>query len=105
MLLLKGNNGKSRVVNDILNTTSSICFVYNEYPLFKDGICLNSGVHTLEQLKECIIEEVVGYQEFYDYLIIYTNQTEDNLKDFIDWLNSNPPIPYHIYGNIIVTCK
>ena len=104
MLLLKGNNGKSRVVEDILNTTSSICFVYNEYPLFKDSICLYSSVHTLEHLKECIVTDVVGYEEYYDYLIIYTNQTESDLKNLVDWLNNKPLIPYG-YRNIILTCK
>ena len=104
MLILKGKNGKSRIIETILDTMNNVCFVYNNYPLFEDSICLNSDMYSLEHLKQCIVEEVNKYQELYDYLIIYTNKAEDDLKEFIDWLNNNPPIKL-FYRNIIVTCN
>ena len=104
MLVLKGENGKSKVIGAILEETNSICFVYNDYALFEDSIWLDSRMYTLEHLKLCITQEIVRFKEDYDYLIIYTNQTENYLKYFIDWLNDYQPTSC-VYRNIIVTCK
>ena len=101
MLILKGSNGKSKVVDIILNGTDSICFVYNDSTLFLEGsICLDSRVYTLEHLKLCIVQEITKYQDYYDYLVVYTNQTENDLKDFIYWLKMT-----FTYKSIIVACK
>ena len=101
MLILKGENGKSRVVDIILNETDSVCFVYNDYSIgVFDSIWLNSEMYTLEHLKLCIVQEIAKYKDSYNYLVIYTNQTENDLKNFIDWLKMT-----FTYKNIIVTCK
>ena len=102
MLILKGENGKSGVIDIILDSTISTCFVYYDYPLgaFKNSIWLDSRQYTLEHLKLCMTQEITKYKEYYDYLIIYTNQKESDLKDFIDWLKMT-----FTYRNIIVACK
>lgn len=102
MLVLKGENGKSRMIDIILDAMNSICFAYNDYPLhFKDCIWFNSKIYQLEALKLGIFQEVNLYQKGdYDCLIIYTNENESDLKDFIDWLKMT-----FTYRNIIVACK
>lgn len=99
MMILKGESGKSRVVDIILDGTNSVCFVYNDYSLFENSIWLDSRMYILEHLKLCIVQEIVKYED-YDYLVIYTNQTESNLKDFIEWLRMT-----FTYKKFIVTCK
>lgn len=99
MMILKGESGKSRVVDIILDGTNSVCFVYNDYALFENSIWLDSRMYTLEHLKLCIVQEIVKYED-YDYLVVYTNQTESNLKDFIGWLRMT-----FTYKKFIVTCK
>ena len=102
MLILKGENGKSRVVDIILDSTISACFVYDDYPLvaFKNSIWLDSRQYSLEHLKLCMVQEITRYKEYYDYLIVYTNQKERDLKDFIDWLKMT-----FTHMNVIVACK
>lgn len=99
MMILKRESGKSRVVDIILDGTNSVCFVYNDYSLFENSIWLDSRMYILEHLKLCIVQEIVKYED-YDYLVIYTNQTESNLKDFIEWLRMT-----FTYKKFIVTCK
>ena len=45
MLVLKCDNGKSKVIDSILKETNSICFVYNDYTLFEDSIWLDSRIY------------------------------------------------------------
>lgn len=103
MLILKGENGKSPIANIILGETYSKCFVYNDYPICSNGgIYLDSTEYSLKDLKECIIdwnENDVYPDEIYDYLIVYTNYTEESLTDFIDWLGK------YYKRKAIVMCK
>ena len=61
-------------------------------------------MYTLDHLKLLVQEiteyQATKYQDDYDYLIVYTNQKENDLKDFVDWLKIT-----FTYRNIIVTCK
>lgn len=103
MLIVKGDCGKSRVIDILMSKTNSICFVYHDYPLIYNSICLNSLEYSLEDLKECISDELKASNDLhYNYIIIYTNKKEKDLKDFIEWLESNPWCSFA--GNIIVTC-
>ena len=107
MLMLKGNNGKSPIANIILNETYSKCFVYNDCPVRSiGGIYLDSTKYSLEDLKECIThwnENEVYPDEIYEYLIVYTNHTEESLTNFIDWLNKNKN--WISCKDIILTCR
>ena len=103
MLILKGDCGKARAVDILLDKTDSICFVYHDYPLIWNSICLNSLEYSLEDLKECIFDEFKASSNNYDYMIIYTNKKEEDLKDFITWLNNT--VWAYFCRDIIITCK
>lgn len=105
MLILKGDNGKSRVLDIIMNKTNSVCFVYNNYPIICDAICVDSRKYSLEDFLKCISEDMLTVinDKYYEYLLIYTNQNEEDLKGIIDWINKHK---YEIKCiNVIITCK
>ena len=58
MLILKGYCGKSTAINIIMNATNSICFVYDEYPILYNSICVDSREYSLENFRKCILEEL-----------------------------------------------
>lgn len=106
MLIIKGENQKSSLANILLNKTKSICFQYYDKPVVFDSICVDSTEYSLKDFIECIAEElkrVNAYRVHYDYLIIYTNENEEDLKELIDWLNEHM---WRIFCNdILVMCK
>ena len=106
MLILKGYGGKSTAIGIIMNTTNSICFVYNNYPILFDSICVDSTEYSLENFLECISEELkeaIANDKHYDYLLVYTDQNEEDLQEIINWIeNDRWKIPCR---DIIVTCK
>ena len=106
MLTLKGDCGKSRVVEILMYSTNSICFMYNDFPSVFDAISLDCREYSLNDLLKCIsdtLKEAVVNDDHYDYLFIYTNQDEGNLQSIINWLNENKlNIPCR---DIILTCK
>ena len=106
MLILKGQNGKSRVIDLLMDKTHSACFVYNDYPLIFDSIGVDSTQYSLNDFIQCISEEMkdaIVNDRHYDYLIIYTNQQEENLRGLINWLDrAKWKIPCR---DIILTCK
>ena len=105
MQILKGEAMKSVTVQQIIKNTHSICFVYYEEALFLDGYYINSNKYTLDQLKEYIqdfinndIKDII-----FDYLILYTNKTEEELADIINWLREEEKIIG--VRCIMVTCR
>lgn len=106
MLIVKGGCGKSRVIDILMAHTNSVCFVYNNYPLIYESICLDSNEYSLVDFLECISDELknsVVKDKHYDYLLVYTNQSEENLKEIIDWLEKYKfKIPCR---DIVLTCK
>lgn len=107
MLIVKGLNGKSVLASILYNETNSKCFVYDDYCAIHESICLYSSMYSLEDLKELLMQyhsNNVYQDEHFDYLIIYTNQTEEDLVDFIGWLKKSEFYLYH-YKSAIVMCK
>ena len=109
MLIIKGESRKSVLANILMDKTNSICFQYYDYPVIFDSICVDSTEYSLENFFECIKEEFDGYSEYdldtkhYTYLIIYTNEKEEDLKDIIEWINGYRwRIPCN---DILVMCK
>ena len=48
-------------------------------------------------------QEAIANDKFYDYLIVYTNESEEDLREIINWLEDNKwNIPFR---DIILTCK
>lgn len=105
MLIVKGDCGKSRVIDILMDKTNSICFVYNDYPLIFESIGVDSREYSLEDFLECIsdtLEEEAISDKHYDYLLVYTNQDEIDLQEIINWLNKNRwNIPCR---DIVLTC-
>ena len=95
MQILKANKGKSVTVHHILNSTNSICFVYDTgwTPSF-ECYMIDSNETLIEELKQGIIEQIAelskdSYDKLYDYFVIYTNKEESELQDLIEWLDKN----------------
>lgn len=105
MLVLRGIAGKSLVVNDLLEHTNSICFEYHFPPIIKNSIFLEDNRHTLEDLKECIMEYFKTYtDEHYTYLIVYTNLKEEDAKDFYEWMKYNEHL-FNCVNSIVACCE
>lgn len=109
MLIVKGKNQKSILANILMNKTNSICFQYYDMPVVWDSICVDSTEYSLNDFIECIAEEFESantddyLRTQYDYLIIYTNEKEEDLKELIEWLNEHKR---KIWCNdILVMCK
>ena len=106
MLILKGNRGKSRAIDIIADRTNSICFVYNDGPLIFDSIGVDSRTYSLKDFFDCIIETIdqeIIDGKHYDYLLVYTNQKEEDLQDIVNWIENNRwEIPCR---DVILSCK
>ena len=106
MLILKGNVGKSRVVDIIASKTNSICLVYGFYTRIFGSLQIDSEDYSLDDFLKLISntsQEAITNDEFYDYLIAYTNESEEDLQEIINWLEDNKwNIPFR---DIILTCK
>ena len=89
MQVLKGNILKSVTVESILKSTNSYCFVYYEVQLLFESYYVNSKVATLYQLQG-YLQEFIEYKipdKWYDYFIIYTNNTQEELSELIHWID------------------
>lgn len=107
MQILKGNNGKSVTVHHILNSTHSTCVVYDTgwTPSF-ECYFVDSKEDTIKQLKEWIesyIKKLEKATIHFDYFIIYTNNSEIELKEFIYWLDDNKDRLKAV--EVLVTCR
>lgn len=106
MLIIKGKSQKSAFANILLSKTNSICFQYYNTPVIFDSICVDNTEYSLSDFIECMAEEfkrVNADRTHYDYLIIYTNEKEEDLKELVDWLNEHR---WRIWcKDILVMCK
>lgn len=105
MLLLKGKNGKSVILEIISENTNNITMVYYDKPVIKDSLFMDSSRISFQdfmfELRQ-YISNLNKEEKLFDYLIIYTNQGEPTITHqkelFQKWEN--------IYGfQIIVGCK
>lgn len=106
MLILKGNSGKSKFLCNLLG--KNLCFEYYDYPINLGGFWMSNLNHSIDEFKEyieaCLYEEDKSDKEnLYDYLIIYTNEKEKDLKEFISWLEENER--WFLCRNVLITCK
>ena len=89
MQILKGNKLKSVTVESILKSTDSYCYVYYDTVLSFNNYYVNSKYYTLEQFQG-YLQEYIDWKDsekYYDYFIIYTNNTEKELSELIRWLD------------------
>ena len=106
MLIVKGKTQKSLLAEILMDKTKSICFQYYDVPIAFESFYVDSTEHSLEEFIECIAEvfkRVNADRTHYDYLIIYTNEKEKDLKELIEWLDEHR---WRIFcKDIIVMCK
>lgn len=108
MLVLKGKTSKSDVVNRIMQSEDSICFVYsdNKNIIYGDTVFfVDKTQYSIENLLQ-EIKSVFGnafYNKQFKYLIIYTNKSEKNLNSFIHQLEKDKSM--FQCAEIIVTCN
>ena len=106
MQILKGDVMKSVTVQHILENTHSECYVYYNTELPFDHYYINSNYFTLEDLKDNINQYMMNQDMTdprLDYFIIYTNNTEEELKDLLNWLDGKSNLMNA--SCILVTCK
>lgn len=106
MLIIKGRERKSVLVNILMDKTKSICFQYYDKPVIWDSICVDRTEYSLNDFINCIeeeLEKINTNKTHYDYMIIYTNEREKDLTELISWLNK---YKWKIFCNdILVMCK
>lgn len=104
MQILKGI-GKGYTVSYILQSASCACVEYNDYPLFDGSIFLDKRKYSLHTLIDCIREEYecVFENNHMEYLIIYTNEKEENLKPYIDYMKRSELL--YDFTHILITCE
>ena len=103
MLLLKGKQGKSIILDIIVKNTKSISVIYYNQPVIS-GLHINSDTMKFKDFMfelQKYIKQIDNTSHF-DYLIIYTNQGEPTIEHqkelFQKWEN--------LYGfQVIVGCK
>lgn len=109
MLILKGNAMKSEIINRIMEYGDSICFTYYDNPVVYSNSDNNFFVNKNEYSLEDLFNEIDSmfekdlYNEYFRYLIIYTNENENKLKRYIDWMEENR-IAFRC-SEILITCK
>ena len=106
MLIVKGETQKSILANILMDNTKSICFQYYDMPVIHDSICVDSNEYSLRDFIECIAKELLrinAYKVHYDYLIVYTNEKEENINELVEWLNKHR---WRVFcKDILVMCK
>lgn len=114
MQILKGKVQKSVTINHIMNDVRNcICIdYYTEQLNFGNGsenYFINSDNHSISDLIEFLKNKFFDNihfelsSEYYEYLIIYTNLSETEIKELIEWIKDNY---YKIDCNeILITCS
>ena len=87
--MLKGVCGKSRVTDIIADRTNSICLAYGYHTLIFGSFQIDNEHYSLDDFLKLISstsQEAIANDKFYDYLIIYTNENEEDLQEIISLL-------------------
>lgn len=91
MQILKAKTGKSITINHILNNSQSICIIYHTEQLSVDGFFINNKDYSIKDLINFISNNlsIDNVGKTFDYLIIYTNLSELEIIELINWCNNN----------------
>ena len=107
MLILKGNSMKSEIVNSLMRDGSSICYAYDDMPVTygEYAFFVDKKEYPLEDFFNEIYSDFIDTykDDYYKYLIIYTNEKEDTLKQYNDWIEENRIV--FRCCQILITCK
>ena len=105
MQILKGEVHKLVTVNSILQSTNSYCYVYYDTVLPFHNYFVNSKYYTLQQFQE-FLQYFVDWknsEKKYDYFIVYTNNTEEELSELIRWLDGKE-VDFNCRC-VLITCR
>ena len=107
MQILKGNILKSVTIQHIINNTNSYCYIYYDQELPIEGsYFVNSKYVSLEQLigyLECEYIKDKTSCDIKDYFIVYTNKTQEEIQELIEWLDYNS---HRLNARcVLITCK
>lgn len=105
MLILKGKKQKTVVVNSIMESNDSILMYYNDY-----RIDFESEAALWVNKSQCSIDEFFKEAENWmknsgehKFFILYTNEKERDLKEWINWLYANER--FLPCNQVILTCR
>ena len=107
MLLLKGNQGKSLIVDAMMSRGRVCTIAYIDFPspiYGDDSWIIDSREYNVSQL----IEGIEGINNEYNdrylmFLIIYTNEAQEDLIDLLQWIEDNERSLN--CSSVLVTCK
>ena len=104
MLILKGKTMKSDILNSIAQSRKCICFEYHDNPVCFESFFVDSSKYTFDDLLNEIdfVFEKNFYDTYFDYLLIYTNEKEDDVKRHSKWLEDDRQVLR--CREIIITC-
>lgn len=108
MLLLKGNQGKSFVVDAMMSRKHVCTIAYCDHPIqMLDWWIVDSKEYGISELIESIegivLEEINNDDMPFVFLVIYTNEKEEDLVELFDWIESNER-KFDCF-QVLVTCK
>ena len=104
MLLVKGKNGKSVILELIDKNTQSLTFVYYNQALIEDSLWINSDTMKFQDFMFELSQYIKSLDNntCYEYLIIYTNMGEPTIKNQKELLQKLE----NTYGfQVIVGCQ
>ena len=102
MLILKGKNEKSRIIEYIRMgmgpmVHNAVCFEYSESPVIHNSLYIKKDKFSLDDFYKSL--EMYLEDENPKFMFVYTNERESDLFDLIELLNSVK------YCTIILACQ
>lgn len=106
MITIKGQTCKSIILDDLSKSKSNIIYVYNKEQLMLESYYVSSNDFTIQQLIDSVKMDMINnYNNENEptYLIIYTNNTETEVKPIKKFLKEMEDNGFCRIG--IVMCK
>ena len=106
MLMLKGDNYKSVVLNELMRNKFNECIIWDEPTVNNLESAWIADNNELNYLCKCIIElndSLGAAMEDRDLLLIYTNKMEEEIKSLIEWIKEEEK--YLLFKQVLVTCR
>lgn len=108
MLLLKGDQCKSLVIDAMMSRKHVCTIAYCDYTIqFPDWWIVDSSEYGIGELIESIegivSEETNNGDMHLMFLVIYTNEKEEDLVELFNWIENNKRKLY--CSEVLVTCR
>ena len=106
MLLLKGENYKSVVLNELMRNRFNECVIWDEPDVHNIEASWFVNSNEFNDLYKYIMYindwlHITG--ENRDLLLIYTNKTEEDIKPLIEWIKDQEK--FLNYRQVLITCR